>query len=176
MRTLKPDGGCCVARKNKQIPHCTIAYSSCVSPNQQRFVRFCLTLALVLTALTLSVAADKKTPPSEPINLNAATIKELQELPGVGLITAKAIVQFRTKSGPFHRVEDLLAVRGISETKLKKMRPYVTVSAPKAPAHAATSPNPRSLLWLGFRRLNLNVQVDTLGLKYAEISRIRRRT
>jgi competence protein ComEA len=109
-----------------------------VSPNQQRFVRFCLTLALVLTALTLSVAANKQ-PPSEPINLNLATIKELQELPGVGLVTAKAIVQFRTKSGPFHRVEDLLAVRGISETKLKKMRPYlsVAVTAPKAPVHPA---------------------------------------
>jgi competence protein ComEA len=113
-----------------------------VKPAQQRLARSCVTVVLVLAALTLSVGADKKQLPSEPINLNVATVKELQELPGVGLVTAKAIIQFRTKSGPFHRVEDLLAVRGISETKLKKMRPYVTVSAnvnaPKAPVHTAS--------------------------------------
>src|SRR5580704_11141565 len=95
----------------------------------RRAARLFLFVALVLSVLALSAKVDKKQPPSRPINLNAATVKELQELPGVGLVTAKAIVQFRQKSGPFHRVEDLLAVRGISETKLKKMRPYLTVSA-----------------------------------------------
>jgi competence ComEA-like helix-hairpin-helix protein len=90
----------------------------------------------IFAVLTLSAAA-KKQPPSRPININAATIKELQELPGVGLVTAKAIVQFRQKSGPFHRIEDLLAVRGISEGKLSHMRPYVTVSNTPAPAHSA---------------------------------------
>jgi competence protein ComEA len=56
-------------------------------------------------------------------------------LPGIGPTIAKAIVRFRAKSGPFRRVEDLLAVRGISEDKLKKLRPYITVSPPagKAP-------------------------------------------
>jgi competence protein ComEA len=91
-----------------------------------------LLVAFVFSVLALTARADKK-PPSSPINLNLATIKELQELPRVGLVTAKAIVQFRTKSGPFHRVEDLLAVRGISETKLKKMRPYVTVAGASVP-------------------------------------------
>ena len=39
----------------------------------------------------------------------------------------------REKSGRFQRVEDLLAVRGISQKKLDAMRPYVTVSAPPPP-------------------------------------------
>jgi type II secretory pathway component PulK len=43
----------------------------------------------------------------------------------------------RQKSGRFHRVEDLLAVRGISQKKLDAMRPYVTISAPPAPASPA---------------------------------------
>jgi competence protein ComEA len=113
---------------------------------QRRTATLLLLVAFVLSVLALPVTAEKKPPPSTPINLNAATIKELEELPGVGLVTAKAIVQFRTKSGPFHRVEDLLAVRGISETKLKKMRPYVTVTlnanGPKAPPRAATPAKP----------------------------------
>lgn len=84
------------------------------------------------------VSADKKHPPATPIDLNAATVKELEQLPGVGPTTAKAIVEFRTKSGRFHRVNDLLVIRGISEAKLKKMRPYVTIGPP--PASTATPP------------------------------------
>ena len=82
------------------------------------------------------VSADKKHPPATPIDLNAATVKELEQLPGVGPTTAKAIVEFRTKSGRFHRVNDLLVIRGTSEAKLKKMRPYVTIGP--APAASAT--------------------------------------
>jgi competence protein ComEA len=56
--------------------------------------------------------------------------RELEQLPGVGPTTAKAIVDFRTKAGRFRRVNDLLIIRGISETKLKKMRPYITIGPP----------------------------------------------
>jgi competence protein ComEA len=53
----------------------------------------------------------------------AANVKELQEIPGIGPKTAQAIVDFRHKRGPFRRVEDLLAIKGISQRKLDKMRP-----------------------------------------------------
>jgi competence ComEA-like helix-hairpin-helix protein len=89
----------------------------------------------VFLFLVLEAYAQKKHPPAQPIDVNAATIQDLQQLPGIGPTIAKAIVRFRAKSGPFRRVEDLLAVRGISEDKLKKLRPYITVSPPagKAP-------------------------------------------
>jgi competence protein ComEA len=58
------------------------------------------------------------------------TNEQLQELPGIGPSTAKAIIQFREKSGPLERVDDLLAVRGISKSRLEKLRPYVTVTPP----------------------------------------------
>ena len=79
--------------------------------------------------LPLNSAANKN-PPAHPIDLNTATIKQLQQLPGVGPTIAKAIVAFRTKSGRFRRLEDLLAVRGISESKLEKIRPYITIGPP----------------------------------------------
>jgi competence ComEA-like helix-hairpin-helix protein len=88
-----------------------------------------------------TIARAAKNPPTHKIDINLASAKELQELPGVGPTTAKAIIQLRTKSGRFHRVEDLLAIRGISETKLSKMRPYVIIGAPAvAPTPAKKSP------------------------------------
>ena len=90
------------------------------------------TLLFILAAsvtLITPVLAAKKPPPARPININVANVKELEELPGVGAATAKAIIQFRTKSGPFKRPEDLLAIRGISQAKFEKMRPYVTIGS-----------------------------------------------
>jgi len=118
-------------------------------------------LALFCCAAFAHSTPAKKTLPEKPIDINAATLKELEELPGVGPTTAKAIVLFRTRSGRFRRVEDLLAIRGISEPKLKKMRPYVTLGPPppaaapkkmlvtggaaKIPTHApAPSPSPQN--------------------------------
>ena len=61
------------------------------------------------------------------LNLNTATIQQLQALPGVGPALAKRIMEFRQKKGGFKRVEELLAVRGISEKKWKEIRPLVKV-------------------------------------------------
>ena len=74
---------------------------------------------------------NKKEPKPEPLDLNTATVEQLQKLRGIGPVTAKAIVRFREKSGPFRRVEDLLAVRGITKKKLEKIRPLVTVKEVK---------------------------------------------
>ncbi len=96
----------------------------------------CLSVVVVLLicCLSLSVAqGQKKQLPAKLLDLNAATVEELQKLPGIGPATAKAIVRFREKSGPFRRMEDLLAIRGISKRRLETLRPYVTV-APTTPA------------------------------------------
>jgi len=78
----------------------------------------------------------KKQPPAKPIDLNRASVEQLQQLPGVGPATAKAIVRFREKSGPFRRVEDLLAIRGITKARLEKLRAYLTVMpTPAAQGH-----------------------------------------
>src|SRR6202167_2667277 len=96
----------------------------------------CRVTALIISLFLIfvsSAAQAQKHPPKKPIDLNVANVKELQELPGVGAVTAQRILDMRQKSGRFHRVEDLLAVRGISPKKLDAMRPYVTISTPPVP-------------------------------------------
>lgn len=89
--------------------------------------------ALVLLCLAASAGTNqKKKLPAKPIDLNTATIGQLEQLPGIGPTTAQAIVQFREKTGPFQRVQDLLAVRRISASKFEKLHPYITVT--KTPA------------------------------------------
>ena len=61
------------------------------------------------------------------INLNTATVKELETLPGIGPALAQRIVEFRDKRHGFKRVEELLAIRGISEKKWKAIRDQVEV-------------------------------------------------
>jgi competence ComEA-like helix-hairpin-helix protein len=99
-------------------------------------------IATLLFVLSFVAAQAEKHPPAKPIDLNVANVKELQELPGVGPVTAQRIIDLREKSGRFHRVEDLLAVRGISQKKLDAMRPYVTVSASPMPATPAPKSSP----------------------------------
>ena len=89
-----------------------------------------------------AAAQGKKEAPTRPIDLNAANVKELQELPGVGAVTAQRIVDMRQKSGRFKRVEDLLAIRGISQKKLDAIRPYVTLGS--RPAASTSTPVPSS--------------------------------
>ena len=78
-------------------------------------------------ACTVRVTRAAKQLPAKPLNLNAATADQLAQLPGIGPKTAQSIVDFRKASGPFRRVEDLLAIRGISRRKLEAIRPYVVV-------------------------------------------------
>ncbi|MFZ0464337.1 MAG: helix-hairpin-helix domain-containing protein [Candidatus Acidiferrales bacterium] len=88
----------------------------------------CCCAALLLT-FPLATAGKKKLP-AHPIDLNTATMSQLEELPGVGPVTAQKIMEFREKSGPFKSVNDLLAVPRISKRKLDKMRPYITIGPP----------------------------------------------
>ena len=61
------------------------------------------------------------------INLNTATAKELEALPGIGPALAKRIIAFREKRQGFKRIEELLAIPGISEKKWKAIREKVDV-------------------------------------------------
>ena len=62
-----------------------------------------------------------------PLDLNAATIEQLDQLPGVGPATANAIIARRTEIGRFVSVDDLLEVPGLGPAKVAAIRGLVTV-------------------------------------------------
>ncbi len=75
---------------------------------------------------TSSGAGGGPVDPSGPISLSSATVEELDELPGVGPITAQKIVDYRAEHGPFASVDDLDAVPGIGPTRVEQLRDLVT--------------------------------------------------
>ena len=60
------------------------------------------------------------------LSLATATADELDELPGVGPVTAQSILDYRTEHGPFRSVDDLDAVPGIGPTRIEQLRDLVT--------------------------------------------------
>ena len=76
-------------------------------------------LAAGSSAVTAAVAG--------PVDINRASVAELDELPGIGPATAAAIVEHREQHGPFASVDDLEAVRGIGPAKLDALRDLVRV-------------------------------------------------
>jgi len=103
------------------------------------------TLAIVLLALTLTAtttAAQATTAKATaartttvavgtPVNLNTATAAQLDALPGIGKATAERIIEYRQKNGAFKKPEDLMNVRGIGEKNFLKLKPMITVGAPR---------------------------------------------
>ena len=60
------------------------------------------------------------------VSLSSATAEQLDELPGIGPVTAEAIIAYRTARGGFQRVEDLLDVQGIGEKTLADLKDLVS--------------------------------------------------
>ncbi len=66
------------------------------------------------------------------VNLNTATVAQLETLPGVGPALAARIIEHRQKSGGFKKIEELMNVKGIGEKSFLKLKPLVTVTPPKS--------------------------------------------
>ena len=73
------------------------------------------------------------------LNLNSATLPQLEALPGIGRSTAERIIEYRQKNGGFKRIEDLMNVRGIGEKSFLKLKPLITVAPPRG-ERASTQP------------------------------------
>lgn len=78
-----------------------------------------------------SAAARKKSTKAVEgvVNLNTATVNQLDVLPGVGEKAAKRIIEYRTKTA-FVRPEDLVRVKGFGKKKFEKLKPHLSVSGP----------------------------------------------
>ena len=62
-----------------------------------------------------------------PVNINTASKKELDALPGIGEVLAQRIIDYRSANGPFSTVDELTKVKGIGAKTLEKLKPYATV-------------------------------------------------
>ena len=95
--------------------------------------------------------AAEDPPPGDPrstdlpepvrIDLNTATVEDLDRLPGIGPVLARRILEQRRRVGRFHAPDELRAVRGVGPRLLERLRPRVTVGEPGARRPVA-SPRP----------------------------------
>ena len=90
-------------------------------------------LVIALPALAANLQSQSPppaaaaTPVKSAINLNTATVDQLETLPGIGRKTAERIIEYRTKAGGFKRIEELMNVKGIGEKSFLKLKPLVAV-------------------------------------------------
>ncbi len=85
-----------------------------------------LCFGLVLTPVS-ALAQKAKAPSTEKININTATVEQLQTLPGIGPAMAKGIVEHRNKVGKFTKIEEIINVKGIGEKKFQKIKERLVV-------------------------------------------------
>jgi competence ComEA-like helix-hairpin-helix protein len=97
---------------------CVMAFISCAV--QQR-------RSTSTTELSSLSGAPVEKPTSTRLNINTATVAEMEKLPGVGKIMAERIVVHREQYGPFRRVEHLMMVHGFSDHKFRALRELITV-------------------------------------------------
>ncbi|GAV22029.1 helix-hairpin-helix domain-containing protein [Carboxydothermus pertinax] len=65
---------------------------------------------------------------SNKVNINTATLEELDKLPGVGPATAAKIIEYREQNGPFTTIEDIKKVKGIGDKKFESLKDYITIN------------------------------------------------
>ena len=72
-----------------------------------------------------------KTAVAATLDLNTATVEQLESLPGIGRSTAQRIVEHRQKNGGFKKIEELMNIKGIGEKSFLKLKPLIFVAPPK---------------------------------------------
>ena len=95
-------------------------------------------LILVLCWLGLCYSAQAA------VNINTANQTELESLPGIGPVKAKAILEYRKKNGGFKSVDELTKVDGIGPVTLKNARNDIVLDASATSKPTALSANPKN--------------------------------
>ena len=90
-----------------------------------------------LAAAQVSEKTSTDLPPARvtvarPVDLNHATLSDLEALPGIGPKLAQRVMEHRDENGPFRSVDDLRQVKGIGRKKFDRLRPHVLVTNTKS--------------------------------------------
>lgn len=99
---------------------------SAAMPDDWQSVNVALEVALSEKEVQLSAEIEVEQAP-QLININRAAAFELELLPGIGPVKAKAIVDYRRQHGPFASIESLQDVPGIGPATYENLEPFITV-------------------------------------------------
>jgi comEA protein len=82
---------------------------------------------LLALGFFMSVQSEAANPPEKKININTASISELQKLPQIGEVVAQRIIDHREKHGKFEKIEEIMKIKGIGEKTFLKLKDLITV-------------------------------------------------
>ena len=87
----------------------------------------CVLFFVTCIAASFAAASDAGSP-AGVVNINTADAAQLQLLPRVGPALADRIISYREANGPFRTIEEIVAVKGIGDSSLEKLEPYLVTS------------------------------------------------
>ena len=91
---------------------------------------------LISLALGFASVSVQAAPPVEvhrsTVNINTASVSELESLPGVGAVRARAIIEERKQRGGFRSLEQLSEVKGLGPKLVERLRPHLTLGERRA--------------------------------------------
>lgn len=64
---------------------------------------------------------------TNPVNINKASVEELQSISGVGAVIAQRIIDYRKTNGVFQALEDIMDVQGIGQAKYERIKSQITL-------------------------------------------------
>jgi competence protein ComEA len=104
----------------------------CTSTKENAMTRRLVTLSVLAAlaaapAITVATRTPVTAASTEKVNINTASVKELQKLDGIGRGVAQRIVDYREANGPFKRGEDLRKVEGVGPATFERNRERIVV-------------------------------------------------